>query len=96
MTSKPPTKKVAEKTIDIEPKRHIVLSGKRKIVGVEDKTAILEDYDQFHDLPPFSVQVDPSTLLAAEDTPYLRHDHKQGIFVKRKIINIPLDDVDDV
>ena len=96
MTSKPPTKKGADKTIDIEPKRHIVLPGKRKIVGVEDKTDISEDYDQFHDLPPFSVKVDPSILLAAEDTPYLRRDHKQGIFVKRKIINVPLDDVDDV
>nr|CAE04206.2 OSJNBa0011E07.15 [Oryza sativa Japonica Group] len=28
-----------------EPKRHVVLPGKRKIVGVEDKT--VEDYDQF-------------------------------------------------
>ena len=31
MTSKPPTKKGADKTIDIEPKRHIVLPRKRKI-----------------------------------------------------------------
>jgi hypothetical protein len=45
---------------DNEPKRHIVLPGKRKIVGVEDKTDISEDYDQFDDIPPFSVNVDPS------------------------------------
>ena len=81
MVSKPPIKKGAEikkgadKSIANEPKRHIVLPGKRKIVRVEDKTDILEDYDQFDDLPPFSVKVDPSILLAQEDAPYFRHDH---------------------
>ena len=92
MSSKPPTKKGADKAIDNEPMRHIVLPGKRKIVGVEDKTDISEDYDQFNDQPPFSVKVDPSILLAKEDTPYLRRDCNQGTLVKRKIINIPLDD----
>jgi hypothetical protein len=29
-----------------EPKHHIVLSGKRIIVGVEDKTNTLEDYNK--------------------------------------------------
>ena len=92
MSSKPPIKKGADKSIDNEPKRHIVLPGKRKIVGVEDKTDISEDYDQFDDLPPFSVKVDPSLLLAEEDAPYLRHDHNHRTFVKRKVINVPLDD----
>ena len=95
MSSKPPIKKGGDKSIDNEPKRHIVLPGKRKLVGVEDKTDISEDYDQFNDHPPFLVKVDLSILLAQEDALYLRHDHKQGMFVKRKVINIPLDD-DDV
>ena len=43
-----------------EPKRHIVLSGKRKIVGVEDKTDMLEYYDKFHEIPQFTVKEDPS------------------------------------
>ena len=95
MSSKPPIiKKGDDKgVVNNEPKRHIVLPGKRKIVGVEDKTDISEDYDQFDDdLPPFSVKVDPSLLLAQEDAPYLRRDHNQGTFVKRKVTHVPLDD----
>jgi hypothetical protein len=54
-------KKADDKKItDNEPKRHIVLPGKWKIVGVEDKTDISKDYDKFDDIPPFSVNVDPS------------------------------------
>ena len=49
-----------------------------------------EDFDQFDDRPPFSVDVDPSILLSKEDAPYLRWDCNQGMFVKRKIINVPL------
>ncbi|WVZ89641.1 hypothetical protein U9M48_036020 [Paspalum notatum var. saurae] len=42
-----------------EPKRHIVLPGKRKIMGVED-IADEEDYNQLDDAPPFRVEVDTS------------------------------------
>ena len=45
-----------------EPKRHIVLSGKRNIMGVEDKTDMSEDCDKFHEIPPFIVKTDPSIL----------------------------------
>ena len=38
-----------------EPKRHIVLSRKKNIVGVEDKTDMSEYYDKFHEIPPFAV-----------------------------------------
>jgi len=94
MSSKP--KKKSDKTPEAdkagnEPKRHIVLPRKRKVVGVEDISDNSEDYDQIDDLPPFSVDIDPSILLSKEDTPYLRHDHAQGTFVKRKIINVPVD-----
>lgn len=47
-------------------------------------------FDQFDDLPPFSVDVEPSILLSKEDTPYLRRDHNHGTFIKRKIIFVPL------
>nr|AAP12910.1 transposon protein, putative, CACTA, En/Spm sub-class [Oryza sativa Japonica Group]ABF97496.1 transposon protein, putative, CACTA, En/Spm sub-class [Oryza sativa Japonica Group] len=59
-----------------EPKCQVVLPGKRKIVGVEDKTD--EDYDQLDGQPPFTVTIDPSILLSNEDTPYSRNDHKEG------------------
>nr|ABA97662.1 transposon protein, putative, CACTA, En/Spm sub-class [Oryza sativa Japonica Group] len=65
-----------------EPKRQVVLLGKRKIVGVEDKTD--EDYDQLDRQPPFTVTIDPSILLSNEDTPYSRSDHKEGTIVRRK------------
>ncbi len=58
-----------------KPKRHVVLPGKRKIVGVEDKTD--EDYDQFDGQPPFTVTIDPSILLLNEDTPYSHSNHKK-------------------
>jgi hypothetical protein len=52
-----------------EPKRHIVLSGKRIIVGVEDKTDMSEDYNKFDEILPFRVNTDPTILLNKEDTP---------------------------
>ena len=44
-------------------KCHIVLSGKRNIVGVEDKTDMSEDYEKFHEIAPFTVNIDPSIQL---------------------------------
>ncbi|XP_039776218.1 uncharacterized protein LOC120643811, partial [Panicum virgatum] len=79
MSSKP--KKGINKQKD-EPKRHIVLSGKRNIVGVEDKTDFSEEYNNFVVIPPFEVNADPCILLANDDAPYLRRDHNQGTFVK--------------
>ena len=44
MSTKPRKRKVKEANTSYdEPKRHIVLSGKRNIVGVEDKTDMSED-----------------------------------------------------
>ena len=87
MASKP--KKNQGKSDD-EPKRHTVIPGKSKIIGVEDILDKSEDFDQFDDRPPFSVDVDPSILLSKEDASYLRRDHDQGTFIKRKVINVPL------
>ena len=52
MSTKPRKRKNKKNnTSDDEPKRHIVLSGKRNIVGVEDKTDMSEDCDKFHEIP---------------------------------------------
>jgi hypothetical protein len=73
-----------------EPKRHIVLPGKRVNAGVKDRTDKSDDYDQFDGMPPFAVEVDPSIPLGNEETPYLRHDHEHGTFVKKRNFNIVL------
>ena len=87
MSSKP--KKGINKQTD-ELKRYIVLSGKRNIIGVEDRIDLSEDYNNFVDIPPFTVNADPCIVLANEDAPYLRRDHNQGTFVKRKSVTVPV------
>jgi hypothetical protein len=44
MSTKPKRGKHDEKTN--EPKRHIVLTGKRNIVRIEDKSDVSEDYEK--------------------------------------------------
>ena len=73
-----------------EAKRHIVLSEKRNIVGVEDKTDLSEEYNNFIAIPPFEVNADPCILLGNEDAPCLRRDPKQGTFVNRKSATVPV------
>ena len=93
MSSKPRKDKSRNKSSFLgagdEPKRHIVLAGKRKIVGVDDVTDE-EEYNKVEDMTPFAVEVDTSILLAEEEAPYARHDHNEGTIVKRTIVNIPL------
>ena len=72
-----------------EQKRHIVLSGKKVIVGIEDKSDMLEDYEKDDRIPPFKVNKDPSILVNDEDTPWLRRDHNQGTYVKKKFTAVP-------
>jgi hypothetical protein len=60
-----------------EPKRHIVLSGKRNIVGVNDKTDMSVDYNKFYEIPPFKVKTNPNILLNNKDSPWLRSRRKQ-------------------
>jgi hypothetical protein len=72
MSSKPKNRKYkATNTSYDEPKRHIVLLGKRNIVGVEDKTDMSEDYNKFEEILPFRVNIDPSITLNGEDAPWL-------------------------
>ena len=72
-----------------EPKRHIVLLGKRVIVGIEDKSDMSEEYEKDDRIPPFKVNKDPSILVNNEDTPWLRSDHNQGTYVKKKFTTVP-------
>ena len=84
MSSKP--RKIKDKEANTsydEPKRHIVLSGKTDIMGLEGKTDMSEDYEKFHEIPPFKVKADPSILLNDEDYPWLRRN-KQGTHAKKK------------
>ena len=78
MSTKPRKRNQQKNTSSDEPKRHIVLSGKRNIVGVDDKTDMSEDYNKFREIPPFIVKIDPSILLNNEDTPWLRRKTKTG------------------
>jgi hypothetical protein len=71
MSSKP-KKDMSSKSKNNEPKRHIVLPETTKIIGVEDISDKSEYFDHFDDIPPFSVNVDPSILLSKEDATYLR------------------------
>ena len=75
---------VSTHSIVNEPKRHIVLSEKRNIVGIEDKSDMSDDYERDDRILPFIVNKDPSILLNNEDTPWLRQDHNQGSYVKKK------------
>ena len=84
MSTKP--RKIKYKEADTsydEPKRHIVLSRKRDILGVEGKTDMSEDYEKFHEIPPFNVKADRSILINDEDYPWLRHN-KERTQAKKK------------
>jgi hypothetical protein len=84
MTSKP--RKIKDKKTNTscdKPKRHIVLSGKRTIVGVEDKTDMSQDYNHFGEIPPFKVNTDTSIKLNDEDALWLHHNRKQGTQAKK-------------
>ncbi|KAL7584188.1 uncharacterized protein LOC111879845 [Lactuca sativa] len=59
---------------------HIVLHGKRRILGVEN-VVDEEEYNQFDDLPPFSIGI-PSMNVDINDAAYLRLDHNEGSYVE--------------
>ena len=58
-------------------------------MGIEDKSDMLEDYEKDDRIPPFKVNKDPSILVNDEDTPWLRRDHNQGAYVKKKFTAVP-------
>ena len=61
-------------------KRHIVLHGKRRIVGVEN-VVDEEEYNQFDELPPFGngIRVEEEEH---DETSYIRVDHHEGLIFK--------------
>jgi hypothetical protein len=84
MTSKPRKRKDKKMNTSCdETKCHIVLSGKRTIVGVEDKTDMPQDYNQFGEILPFRVNTDTSINLNDEDAPWLCHNRKQETQAKK-------------
>jgi hypothetical protein len=60
---------------------HIVLQGKRKIVGVED-VIDEEEYNQFDALPPFGDDITIPTIDDTEEPTYIRRDHDEAIIVR--------------
>jgi hypothetical protein len=89
MSAKSKKGKTNDNNSDNEPKRHIVLSEKSNIVGIEDGTGKSKDYKKSDTIPPFTVNNDPSILLGDEDTPWLWRDHIQGTYVKKNFITVP-------
>ena len=84
MSTKPRKRKDKEADTSYdEPKRHIVISGKRDIMGLEGKADMFEDDEKFHEIPPFKVKADPSTLLNDEDYPWLRRNKQRTQAKKR-------------
>ena len=59
----------------------VVLSGKRRIVGVENVTDE-EEYDQFEEIPPFStgMQAEIATTQEQDEANYMRSDHSEGLW----------------
>ena len=61
-------------------KRHVVLPGKRRVVGVTN--AMEEEYNQFNEVPAFDTSIIP-VILESEKTPYLRSSHEEGVNVTK-------------
>ena len=62
---------------------HVVLSGKRRIVGVENVVDEGE-YDQFDDVPAFSTGIADVTVDEGPDPIYARHDHQEEVVITKK------------
>jgi len=60
---------------------HVVLSGKRRIVGIGD-VVDEEEYDQFDEIPPFSTGIEPMQDEHNTQMSYLRSDHDEGVWVQ--------------
>jgi len=60
--------------------RHIVLPGKRRIVGVHNAVDE-EEFNQFDEIPPFAT-CELSRLNANDKTSYLQIDHNKKIRVR--------------
>ena len=61
-------------------RRHVVLQGKRKIVGVDGVTDE-EDYKGYEEMAPFGANVTLRVLEEGDEPAYLRSDHDEAIIV---------------
>jgi Domain of unknown function (DUF4216) len=63
---------------------HVVLQGKRRIVGVGN-VVDKEKYDHFDEIPPFftGIEAVPMLVIDHEEINYLCSDH-EGVWVQRK------------
>jgi hypothetical protein len=60
---------------------HIILQGKRKIVGVEDVVDD-EEYNQFDALPPFDEDITIPLIDDIEEITYICCHHDEAIIVR--------------
>jgi hypothetical protein len=60
---------------------HIVLQGKRKIVGIED-VVDKEEHNQFDALPPFNEDIIIPTIDDTMEPTYVRRDHDEAIIIR--------------
>ena len=60
--------------------KHVVLQGKRKIVGVERVTDE-EGYKGFEEMAPFGEDVDLSLFEEGDEAAYVRLDHDEALIV---------------
>ena len=67
-------------TDTINKERHVVLPGKRRIIGVQN-VMDEEEFNQFDEIPPFGTFIIPK-IHPSELTPYLRNDHTDRIRVR--------------
>jgi len=77
------TKQVFYVVDPADKKWHVVLPGKRRIVGIEN-IVDEEEYDHFDEIPPFSTGI---TFVPIEDNleiTYLRSDHEEGLWIQKR------------
>jgi Domain of unknown function (DUF4216) len=68
--------------IDLANKKlHVVLPGKRHIVGVEN---LVDEEDYFDDVPPFSTGINTEPVQKSIERIYLRSDHQEGSYIKKQ------------
>jgi hypothetical protein len=60
---------------------HIILQGKRKIIGVED-IVDEQEYNQFNALPPIGEDITIPTIDDTEEHTCIRRDHDEAIIVR--------------
>ena len=61
-------------------RRHVVLQGKRKIVGI-NKVTDEEEYKGYQEMAPFGADVTLHVLEEGDELAYLRSDHDEAIIV---------------